>query len=96
MKIQQLSVFVENKPGHVIVPCRLLAQAGVDLRALSLADPQRFGILRMIVSDVPRAISALEQEGFVAKATEVLPSRWWMPCAGWPAWSSPLTMYSRP
>ncbi len=51
MKIQQLSLFVENKPGHIIAPCRLLAQEGIDIRALSLADTQHFGILRMIVSD---------------------------------------------
>ena len=55
MKIQQLSVFSENKPGHMIAPCRLLAEAGIDLRALSLADTQRFGILRLIVSDWRKA-----------------------------------------
>jgi hypothetical protein len=72
MKIQQLSIFSENKPGHVIAPCRLLAQKGVDIRALSLADTQRFGILRMIVSDWQRAKSLLDAAGFVVKITEVL------------------------
>ena len=72
MKIQQLSVFVENKPGHIIAPCRLLADNGIDLRALSLADTQRFGILRMIVSDWQKATEVLEQAGFIVKATEVL------------------------
>ena len=51
MKITQLSVFVENAPGHILAPCRALADAGVNIRALSLADAQTFGILRMIVSD---------------------------------------------
>jgi hypothetical protein len=72
MKIQQLSVFVENKPGHIIAPCRLLAEAGIDLRALSLADAQRFGILRVIVSDWQSATQILQQAGFIVKPTEVL------------------------
>ena len=72
MKITQLSVFVENAPGHILAPCRVLADAGVNLRALSLADAQKFGILRMIVSDWRRAAAILEQSGFPVKATEVL------------------------
>jgi hypothetical protein len=72
MKIEQLSVFVENKPGHMIAPIRLLAEAGVDLRALMLADTQRYGILRLIVSDVERATRVLGEAGLVVKATEVL------------------------
>ena len=72
MKIQQLSIFAENKPGHVIAPCKLLAGAGIDIRALSLADTQRFGILRVIVSDWQRAKSLLEEAGSVVKVTEVV------------------------
>ena len=72
MKITQLSVFAENKPGHIIAPCRLLADAGVDLRALSLADTQRFGILRIIASDWQKAQKVLEQAGFTVRATEVV------------------------
>jgi hypothetical protein len=72
MKIQQLSIFAENKPGHVAGPCRLLAQQGVNIRALSLADTQKFGILRLIVSDVAKATQALETAGHVVKTTEVL------------------------
>lgn len=72
MKLHQLSVFSENKPGHVIAPCRVLANEGIDIRALSLADTQRFGILRMIVSDWQRAKSLLETAGSVVKVTEVL------------------------
>jgi len=72
MKLHQLSVFSENKPGHVVAPCRLLAQEGIDIRALSLADTERFGILRMIVSDWRRAKDLLEQSGSVVKVTEVL------------------------
>jgi hypothetical protein len=72
MKITQLSVFAENKPGHMIAPCRVLADAGVNLRALSIADTQRFGILRIIVSDWQRAAKILEEAGFLVKPTEVL------------------------
>jgi hypothetical protein len=72
MKIQQLSIFAENKPGHISGPCRLLADNGVDIRALALADAQRFGILRMIVSDAAKATRVLEAAGHVVKATEVL------------------------
>ena len=72
MKLHQLSVFSENKPGHMIAPCRLLARENVNIRALSLADTQRFGILRMIVSDWERAKALLEQSGSVVKITEVV------------------------
>ena len=72
MKLHQLSVFSENKPGHMIAPCRLLAREGVNIRALSLADTQHFGILRMIVSDWERARTLLEQSGSVVKITEVV------------------------
>ena len=72
MKIQQLSVFAENKPGHLAGPCRLLAEQGVDIRALSVADTQRFGILRLIVSDAAKATKVLESAGHVVKTTEVL------------------------
>ena len=72
MKLQQLSLFSENKPGHLIAPCRLLAREGIDLLALSLADSQRFGILRIIVSDWRRAKSLLEAQGHVVKVTEVV------------------------
>jgi hypothetical protein len=72
MKIQQLSLFAENKPGHIAAPARLLAQEGIDIRALFLADSQEFGILRMIVADWQKAAALLEAHGFVAKVTEVL------------------------
>jgi hypothetical protein len=72
MKIQQISLFVENKPGHIAAPARLLAQDGIDIRSLYLADTQQFGIVRMIVSDWQKAAGLLEAHGFVVKVTEVL------------------------
>ncbi len=72
MFIKQLSVFVENKPGRLnsIVEC--LGKAGVNLRALSIADTTDFGILRAIVDDNDKALAALSEIGVISKTTEVV------------------------
>ncbi len=72
MKITQLSVFLENKPGRLSEPCRILSQAGINILTLSLADTQQFGILRLIVRDWQKAKAALEKEGEVVNVTEVV------------------------
>jgi len=72
MKIHQLSLFLENKPGQVIDPCRVLAKAGIDIRTLSLADTEQFGILRLIVSDWKNAAGILERAGYAVNVTEVV------------------------
>jgi hypothetical protein len=72
MKLKQLSVFLENKPGTLSLPCRILASAGINLITLSLADTQQFGILRLIVRDWEKARQLLEQNGCVVKITEVV------------------------
>ena len=72
MKIHQISLFAENKPGHIAAPARLLALEGIDIRSLYLADTQQYGIVRMIVSDWQKAAGLLEAHGFAAKVTEVL------------------------
>jgi hypothetical protein len=72
MKIHQLSLFAENKPGHLAAPVRLLAREGIDIRSIYLADTQQYGILRMIVSDWQKAAQVLEANEFVVKVTEVL------------------------
>ena len=72
MKIQQVSLFAENKPGHIAAPIRLLAQEGIDIRSLYLADTQQYGIMRMIVSDWEKAAAILQSQGFTVKVTEVL------------------------
>jgi len=53
-------------------PCRLLAQAGIDIRTLTLADTERFGILRLIVSDWQRCRALLEDAGYLVNVTEVV------------------------
>jgi len=72
MKIHQLSVFVENRPGHLIAPCQRLAQAGINIVALSLAETQQYGILRLIVRDWQQAKEVLQSGGFRVTVTEVL------------------------
>jgi hypothetical protein len=72
VKIQQLSLFLENKPGHILEPCRLLAREGINIRTLSLADTREFGILRLIVSDWERAAALLGAGGYAVRLTEVL------------------------
>ena len=72
MRIPQLSLFIDNRPGHLIAPCRLLADAGINIVTLSLADTQQFGILRLIVREWQRAREVLEAAGLVVNVTEVL------------------------
>ncbi len=72
MKLHQLSLFLENRPGKVKVPCKILADAGINIVTLSLADTQQFGILRLIVKDWEKAKSVLEHSGCVVNLTEVL------------------------
>jgi hypothetical protein len=72
MKLQQLSLFLENKPGQIKVPCKALAKAGVNILTLSLADTQQFGILRLIVREWEKAKRVLEEAGCVVNLTEVL------------------------
>ncbi len=72
MKIHQLSVFVENSPGHLRAPCQVLADAGINLATLSLADTRQYGILRLIIADWQKAKSVLEDAGFLVNVSEVL------------------------
>ncbi len=72
MKLQQLSLFLENKPGQIHVPCRALAKAGINILTLSLADTQQFGILRLIVRDWKKAKQVLEEVGCITNVAEVL------------------------
>jgi hypothetical protein len=65
-------VFIENKPGHLMTPCRLLAEAGINMVTLSLADSKDFGILRLIVRQWERARDVLERAGISVTVTEVL------------------------
>lgn len=72
MKIHQLSMFLENKPGRISEPCKVLAKNNINILTLSLADTQQFGILRLIIQDWQKAKEVLEKEGFVVNVTEVV------------------------
>ena len=72
MLIRQLSLFLENRPGQLRVPCQVLGDAGIDILTMSLADTQQFGILRLVVKDWQKAKAALEAAGIVVNVTEVL------------------------
>lgn len=72
MSLKQLTVFVENKQGALVDITEALAANNVDLRALSIADTEDFGILRLIVNDNDTAVKALQEHGYLLKMTEVV------------------------
>lgn len=72
MSVNQVSVFLENKPGTLSKLTSVLAKHNINIRALSLADTNDFGIVRMLVNDVYEATNVLKEENFVAKFTPVL------------------------
>lgn len=72
MKVEQISVFLENKAGRLAEVTQVLAEAGVNIRALSLADTSDFGILRLIVTDNEKAKEALKERGFTVGRTTVV------------------------
>ena len=69
---KQVSVFLENKSGRLRDVCRSLGEAGINMRALCIADTSDFGILRLILDDPGRALQVLLDEGFAVGETTVL------------------------
>jgi hypothetical protein len=72
MKLKQLSLFLENKPGALSTPVKLLASAQFNILTLTIAEARQYGILRLIVRDWEGAKSLLEQNGLLVKVTDVL------------------------
>ena len=72
MKLKQLSVFVENKPGSVSRPCKALADAGINITTLTLADTKDFGILRFIIDDWQKAYDVLKEKNFAVSVNDVI------------------------
>jgi len=72
MRIRQISIFLENKPGQLSTIGRALADAGINIATLSLADTSDFGIVRMIVDDHDKAKSVLTEKGHVVNVREVI------------------------
>jgi len=72
MKVKQLSLFLENKPGALSRPVKLLAKTKLNILTLSIADTQQFGILRFVVRNWRKAKQVLEQAGFVVKVSDMV------------------------
>ena len=72
MSMKQLSVFLENRPGKLYELTKLLADNGIDMRALSIAETTDFGIARLIVSDAYRTAQLLREGQFIAQFSDVL------------------------
>jgi hypothetical protein len=72
MKVEQISIFLENKPGSLENVARILKDANVNIRTLSLADTTDFGILRLIVNDVDASVKALKENGLRVSRTSVV------------------------
>jgi len=72
MKVEQISIFLENKPGSLEHATRILKEANVNIRTLSLAETSDFGILRLIVNDVEKANKVLKEKGFRVNKTTVV------------------------
>ena len=72
MRAEQISIFLENKAGRLAEVTAILRDAGVNIRALSLADTTDFGILRLIVNNNQRAEEILKKEGFTVGKTNVI------------------------
>ena len=72
MIIKQISIFVENTSGRLADVTALLATAGINLRALAIADTADFGILRMVADQPDAAVKLLREAGFTARETDVI------------------------
>lgn len=72
MTVKQISVFIENKEGRMKKAINTLANAGINIRALSIADTTKYGILRLIVSDNIKAMQSLEKDGFIVRENDVI------------------------
>jgi len=72
MKLKQLSLFLENKPGALSAPVKLLAGASINILTLSISEARQYGILRLIVRDWQAAKKLLVENGLLVKVTDVL------------------------
>lgn len=72
MTVEQISVFLENKPGAILEITRLLELKKINIRAMSVAETKSFGIIRMLTSDAFETINTLRNSGYVCRATKVL------------------------
>ena len=72
MKINQISVFLENTKGRLYEVCSLLGKSKINIRALTIAETQDFGVLRIVVDKPDEAVKALKAKGFVTSLTDIV------------------------
>ncbi len=72
MTIRQLSIFLENKTGRINDVTRILGKNGINMHAFSMAETTDFGILRLIVSEIEKAVDVLRENNFAVKVTDVV------------------------
>ena len=72
MKIEQLSIFLQNRMGSLSKPLEVLSEAGVNIKAMCMADTSEFGILRLVVDDPLKGKEALEENNFLVKLTDII------------------------
>jgi hypothetical protein len=72
MNVEQISIFLENKSGRLAEVTSVLSEAGINIRALYLADTADFGILRLIVNDTEKSRQVLKDHGFTVEKTKVV------------------------
>ena len=75
MDVRQISVFLENKPGQLAHLCRIIADAGIDLKALNIAETSDYGVLRIITDKPETTLSVLKRESLVCNSTVVVAVR---------------------
>jgi hypothetical protein len=72
MSVKQISIFLENKPGRLAEVTDILTRAGINMRALTLADTADFGVLRIMVNDNEKCMKVLQENDYIAQETEVV------------------------
>ena len=72
MYVKQLSIFIENKKGHLATLTNVIKERGIDIRAISVFDTNEFGILRLVVDDPETALVTVRNAGYAAKISEIL------------------------
>ena len=89
MTIKQLSVFLENKTGRINDVTKTLAKYDINMHAFSMAESTDFGILRLIVSDVEKAVEVLRAENFAVMLTDVVCISW---LKFWTIWQQRISL----
>ena len=72
MKLTQISVFLENKKGRLLEVCSLLGEGQINIRALTIAESEGYGVLRMVVNRPQEAMRLLKSKAFVANLTDIV------------------------